>query len=403
MKRWPKISIITPSFNQCNYIEKTINSVLDQDYPNLEYIVMDGGSTDGSVEIIRKYGDRITYWESQPDHGQSDAINKGFRLATGDIISWINSDDVYVKGAFARVASYFTDCPDDGMVYGDCDLINEDGHVYAREQSGKFDLVRYLNSNYIPQPTVFLRRTAIECDHLVDESLHYAMDYELWLRVSVKHQIGYIPSTMARFRYHMASKTMSQNSKFAFEHFLILHDFMKCCDDQYQCIISKKLIQLLPQINREKIVPVIDALQADIRISILNESDRLLINSVMNGDTIDRAEVKHAIDKVSSTYLGYFNWLLPKSSEEANDVQSIFIIQLVTIATTIFSDDPRRSRRMFWTLLSVQPRLLLNRCFIKLLWKVMITPSGDRLLTSLRSKTAQAYIKGRIIRYKLMP
>lgn len=403
MDRPPRITIITPSFNQSKFIEKTILSVLEQGYPDLEYIVMDGGSTDGSVEIIKKYADRITFWESRPDHGQSDAINKGFRRATGDIVSWINSDDVYVKGAFARVAGYFADHPGDGMVYGDCDLINEWDQVYARERPGRFDLARLLENNYIPQPTVFLRRAAIEGDHLVDESLHYAMDYELWLRVSGKHSITYMPSTLARFRYHRASKSTALIDKFAFERFLILRDFIKRRDDRYQRAISKKLIPLLTQISEGETVSAIDVLQADAGISLLTDDDRRYIDRIMNGDHVSKAEVGRAIDVVSQVYTGYFNRLSPLSPEEAGAVRSIFILQLVTIATTKFRDDPRSSSRMALTLLSVRPRLLLDRRFGKLLLRVLITPPGDRLLAGLRSTAVTAYTGCKILRYKLVP
>jgi glycosyltransferase involved in cell wall biosynthesis len=403
MDRPPRITIITPSFNQSKYLEKTIQSVLEQDYPDLEYIVLDGGSTDGSVEIIKKYADRIAFWESRPDHGQSDAINKGFRRATGDIVSWINSDDVYAKGAFARVAGYFADHPDDDMVYGDCDLINEDGEMYARERPGLFDLARFLERNYIPQPTVFLRRTSIEGDHLVDESFHYAMDYELWLRISGKHNIGYLPVTLARFRYHRASKTTAQIDKFAFERFLILRDFIKRCDDRYQRTIPKQLIRELTQINGEKIVAAIDALQADAGTSLLTEDDRRYLSRIVNGDPVPVAEVRHVCDVVGQVYTGYFRRLSLISPEETGVVRSIFLHQLVTIAATEFTVDPRRSSRLALTLLTVRPRLLLDRRFNKLLVRVLITPSGDRLLTSLKSKAVTAYLKCRILQYKLVP
>ena len=133
MARYPKISIITPSYNQGQFLEQTILSILSQDYPNLEYIIMDGGSSDNSVEIIRKHEDNLTYWVSEPDKGQSDAINKGFQRATGDILTWLNSDDYYLPGTLHTVAEYFTQHPDVECIYGDLQVVASNGDLlYVR-------------------------------------------------------------------------------------------------------------------------------------------------------------------------------------------------------------------------------------------------------------------------------
>ena len=136
----PRITVITPSFNQAAYLEQTISSVLDQGYPNLEYIIIDGGSTDGSVEIIRKFEDRIAYWVSEKDRGQAHAINKGIQRATGDIIAYLNSDDYYLEGSLARVAEHFSRHPDVDLIHGRCRIVDERG-VKIGERKGS--IARY--------------------------------------------------------------------------------------------------------------------------------------------------------------------------------------------------------------------------------------------------------------------
>src|SRR5262245_56312998 len=153
----PLVSIITPSFNQARYIEATIQSVLSQDYPNIEYLIIDGGSTDGTVEIIKKHEGRLAWWVSEQDKGQTDAINKGFARAGGQILAWLNSDDTYEPGAISKAVRYLVDHPEMGMVYGDCNFINEEGHMIGKFGSAQTDY-RLLRQGYvhIPQQTMFL-------------------------------------------------------------------------------------------------------------------------------------------------------------------------------------------------------------------------------------------------------
>src|SRR5512136_2224736 len=148
----PTVSIITPSFNQAHFIEETIRSVLAQDYPNLEYIIVDGGSTDGSVEIIQKYAGHLAWWVSEKDKGHADALNKGFAHARGDILAWLNSDDTYYPGAVAEAVTYLQSHPETGMVYGDADLTDNAGHVIGRFASRQTDYNRLLRGSvHIPQ------------------------------------------------------------------------------------------------------------------------------------------------------------------------------------------------------------------------------------------------------------
>lgn len=205
---WPLISIVTPSFNQARFIEETIRSILLQGYPALEYIVIDGGSTDGSVDIIRRYEPWISHWVSERDKGQSDAINKGFRRSTGEIIAWLNSDDTYHANAFGAVAEAFARDTASGLIYGGCDIINEDGSLYTRYPSRSFDLKILINAwNFIPQPATFMRADAYRAVGEVDVDLHYSMDRDLWIRLGRSFGAAMIEAPLANIRYYDDCKT----------------------------------------------------------------------------------------------------------------------------------------------------------------------------------------------------
>ncbi|MGA1864748.1 MAG: glycosyltransferase family 2 protein [bacterium] len=209
---WPKISIITPSYNQGDFIEETIRSVLLQGYPNLEYIIIDGGSTDNSLDIIKKYERFLAYWVSEPDRGQTHAINKGVEISTGNIIGWINSDDVYCKGAFKTILDNMLINSDIfyPVVFGGIELIDEKSRflrTFPGKPVNREKLIAFWRQDWhIPQPTVFFRSDILKSNKL-NESLHYAMDWELYLRVSEKYTFRHIPEILARFRAHGDSKT----------------------------------------------------------------------------------------------------------------------------------------------------------------------------------------------------
>jgi len=206
---WPLVSIITPSYNQGPYIEETILSVLSQDYSNIEYLVMDGGSTDETLGILRRYQDRLT-WASEPDRGQAHALNKGFSRARGEIFGWLNSDDTYAPGAIKTAVEALQTHPQIGWVYGDCRLIDGQGNTIAEVLVPDFRWQQLLSGNFIPQPTVFWRREVLEEVGPVDENLHHFLDLEWWIRMGRKFQARRLPVLLANLRYCEGTKSVSQ-------------------------------------------------------------------------------------------------------------------------------------------------------------------------------------------------
>ena len=221
---WPRVSIITPSYNQAEFLEKTIRSVLLQGYPDLEYIIIDGGSTDGSVEIIRKYEPWLAYWVSEPDRGQSEAINKGFRRTTGQVIAWLNSDDIYHPGVLHK-AVWALEENRARLVCSRCRLVAPGGRLvgmYAPTVPVTTrSLIMTWESSYPspPQPTVFFGRDVLDQTGLLDESLHYALDYEYWLRAIQHFSFCFVDDVWADYLVHPASKTGQGWRPFARETF----------------------------------------------------------------------------------------------------------------------------------------------------------------------------------------
>lgn len=211
---YPRVTVVTPSFNHADFIEETIRSVLLQGYPNLEYFVIDGGSTDGTVDIIRRYAPWLAGWVSEPDAGQSHAINKGWRRATGSIVAYLNSDDVYQPGAMHAAVCALLHDPTVGMVHGDSYFVDAQG-VPIRKHRGCDLTVRQLLrwQGYISQPTVFLRKEVLENVGVLSESLHYAMDFELWLRIGIRYPMKHLPRMVASERHHASAKTVLSPEK----------------------------------------------------------------------------------------------------------------------------------------------------------------------------------------------
>lgn len=211
----PKVTIITPSFNQGRFIEETILSVLDQDYINIEYIVIDGGSTDETVSILKKYDSRIDFWVSEPDKGQSDAINKGLIKASGDIIAWLNSDDQYFSlDVVSNIVNYFKENSEKAVCYGDNIYIDEFGEVLYLRKAPHFFSRNLLNIwNFIHQPTVFIKKKIIK-ENKINNDLNFIMDYEYWLRISNDNAFGYVNGIISASRWHSDCKTIGNTDKF---------------------------------------------------------------------------------------------------------------------------------------------------------------------------------------------
>lgn len=216
------VSIITPSYNQAKYLEQTITSVLDQTYPSIEYIVVDGKSKDGSVDIIKKYADKLAYWVSEKDKGQADAINKGFSRATGEIIAWLNSDDYYLPETVQAAVKIFEENPDVVLVYGNMLAVDENSVTFNTMNYRQLTLKDLLCFNIVGQPAVFMRRSALLQTNGLDATFHFLLDHLLWIQIAKQGKILHVNQTWAAARYHSEAKNVSKAAEFGREAFRIL-------------------------------------------------------------------------------------------------------------------------------------------------------------------------------------
>lgn len=216
------VSIITPSYNQAKYLEQTMLSVLNQDHPRIEYIVMDGASTDGSVEIIKKHAGQLIYWESVKDQGQADAINKGFARATGEIVAWLNSDDYYLPGTISAAVKVFEENPDVVLVYANMLAVDEDGQTFNTLTYKQLTLEDLLCFQIIGQPAVFMRRSALQKTGGLDPTFHFLLDHLLWIHIAKRGRILHINQTWSAARYHAGAKNVARAAEFGREAFRIL-------------------------------------------------------------------------------------------------------------------------------------------------------------------------------------
>lgn len=203
-------SVVTPSYNQGEFIERTIQSVLSQSVQPMEYFVFDGGSTDNTIDVLKKYEKQL-FWVSEKDKGQTDAVNKGLNVVKGDIIGWLNSDDIYYPKAFEMVSNFFQSNPSIDVVYGKANHVDKEDQIIEPYPIEPWNLERLKSICFLSQPAVFFRRTVVEQYGPLDDKLRYCMDYEYWLRLGVRGaQFAHIPLTLAGSRFYLETKTLGQ-------------------------------------------------------------------------------------------------------------------------------------------------------------------------------------------------
>lgn len=218
MGELPKFSIVTPSYNQGHFLEETILSVLNQRYPHTEYIIVDGGSTDSSVEVIKRYESKLAWWVSEKDRGQAHAINKGLERVTGDIVAYLNSDDVFLPGAFDMVAKIFMERPHINWLAGNCILFGNAAEACVKYPTPAADIASWLHFNRLPQQSTFWRRSVMQKHGLFEEKFRYSFDYEYWVRlVHGGERCETVDFPLAGFRLHPQSKTVAEGTHFAGE------------------------------------------------------------------------------------------------------------------------------------------------------------------------------------------
>jgi glycosyltransferase involved in cell wall biosynthesis len=222
---WPKISIVTPSYNQADFLERTILSVLNQNYPNLEYIIIDGGSKDGSVEIIKKYEKYISFWVSEPDNGQANALNKGFSIATGELVGWQNSDDIFLPYSFVNIANAYKQNKKFDLFFGNIVFLNGRDEIINDLRFVPFNYRSLLyEGTVLSNQAAFWKRELFEKYGFFNEKYQFCMDYEFWVRIGNHCKFYFVHEYLGGFRLHRTSKTSTIAKSGLQEHYSILED-----------------------------------------------------------------------------------------------------------------------------------------------------------------------------------
>ncbi len=272
----PLVSIVTPSLNQGRFIRDTIESVLSQDYPRFEYRVMDGGSTDDTLDILMSYGDRLM-WQSAPDLGQAAAVNSGFRLARGEILGWLNSDDTYEPGAVKAAAEYLVANPETAVVYGDARYIDERNAVIGSYPTENFDIERLAETCVICQPAAFMRRGPFDAVGMLDPTLHYCMDYDLWIRMGRRFRIDRIRRVLANSRRYPRAKSFSHRDDLFNEIYAVAErSFGRVSAHWRVCHAYYRLVDLSWPVARWVLWPLREALPSGVHYWLRKEFPYLM-------------------------------------------------------------------------------------------------------------------------------
>lgn len=248
------LSIVTPSYNQGLFIERTLHSVLSQNITPVEYFIFDGGSSDNTVELLKKHEQHFNFtWVSEKDNGQTHAINKGLQKVTGDIIGWLNSDDIYYPGAFQCVLDFFEAHPTVDVVYGKAHHIDKDDNFIEVYPTEPWNIERLKETCFLSQPAVFFRRKVIEAYGFLDEKLSYCMDYEYWMRLALQGaSFAHIPSVLAGSRFYQETKTLNQRVAVHAEINDMLKDKLGKTPDRWLCNYAHAVVEPHGQQTRSK-------------------------------------------------------------------------------------------------------------------------------------------------------
>jgi glycosyltransferase involved in cell wall biosynthesis len=300
--KFPRISIITPSYNQDQFLEETIRSVLLQDYPAIEYIIIDGGSTDNSQSIIKKYKKKLAWFVSETDSGQADAINKGLKKATGEFVAWLNSDDIYTENAISSAVDKLRSNLDCGMVFSNVLSIDSESSVFNTMLYGDWGMRELMQFNIIGQPGVFMRKKVLEDVGFLDPNFHYLLDHHLWLKIASKYPIKHIDEFWAAARFHPAAKNITHAARFGKEAFRI-----------YEWMGKQPDSPLLFQKDKKKIEAGAYLLKA--RYLLDSEDNWAAFKNYMKGVTLDMSSLPREINRIVYSLL---NSLVPLEKLKEN-------------------------------------------------------------------------------------